>query len=211
MTIAAKTKIEPESADAPGEKPAKAVCKPAQRTDIISYTVDKADTIVAVSGLWDEFARDNGGEKSQASAVIGRKLDQFINGDATRMFVRTMIMSARTLKRPIYRPYRCDSSKDKRFMEMTILPQEDGMVVLVHRELHHEPLAQRTPRIVASLGASNNALLKRCSLCNRIEIQGIWSEIDEALAANRLEAGATSLKVVYGVCPDCLTRRGTPL
>ena len=211
MTTTSESKNKAESVSAPGEKPAKVESKPAQRTDIISYTVDKTDTIVAVSGLWDEFARDNGGEKSQASAVIGRKLDQFINGDATRMFVRTMIMSARTLKRPIYRPYRCDSSKDKRFMEMTILPQENGMVELVHRELHHEPLAQKIPHIVAPLGASHNSLLKRCSLCNRIEIQGIWSEIDEALNTNRLEPGTRSLKVVYGVCPDCLTRRGIPL
>ena len=210
MSATLDTKTKPESVTSTGETPAKTVSKPARLSDIISYTIDKTDTIVAVSGQWDEFARDNGGEKLQASSVIGRKLDQFINGDATRMFVRTMIMSARTLKRPIYRPYRCDSSKFKRFMEMTILPREDGVVELVHRELHHEALAQTIPRTVAPKGSSN-ALLKRCSMCNRIETQGIWSEIDEALNTNRLEAGATPLKVVYGVCPDCLTRHGTPL
>jgi hypothetical protein len=210
MTAASETKIKPESAAVSEEKQAKAVSKLAQCTDVVSYTVDKTDTIVAVSGQWDAFARENGGEKLQASAVIGRKLDQFITGDATRMFVRTMIMSARTLKRPIYRPYRCDSPKLKRFMEMTILPNEDGTVELVHRELHNEPLAQKPLLIVAPKG-SISALLKRCSLCNRIETQGIWSEIDEALDANRLEPGTRSLKVVYGVCPDCLTRRGIPL
>ena len=210
MASAPETKINPESAAVSEEKLPNPVSKPAQRTDIVGYTVDRTDTIVAVSGQWDAFARENGGEKLLASAVIGRKLDQFINGDATRMFVRTMIMSARTLKRPIYRPYRCDSSKDKRFMEMTILPREDGMVEVIHRELHHEPLAQKIPLIVAPKGSSGT-FHKRCSLCNRIETQGVWNEIDEALNTNRLEPGTRSLKVVYGVCPDCLTRRGIVL
>lgn len=68
----------------------------------LSYTLDKADNIVAVGGNWDAFARENDGESLLASKIIGRKLDQFIHGDITRMFVRTMIMSARTLQRPVY-------------------------------------------------------------------------------------------------------------
>lgn len=171
--------------------------------DVISYTLDKADVIVAVNKKWDEFARDNDGEKILAAKIIGKRLDQFIHGDVTRMFVRTMIMSARTLKRPVYRPYRCDSPQRKRFMEMTVVPHASGTVEVVHRELRSEPIVNNFT-IRAATEGQRSIFLKRCSLCNRVNAKGVWSEIDDAVAENRLDADKSTLKVIYGVCPDCL-------
>ena len=176
----------------------------------MSYTLDEADTIVAVNGSWDDFARNNEGEQTVARHIIGKKLDQFIHGDETRMFVRTMIMSARVLKKPIYRPYRCDSPQHKRFMEMTVFPRAEGQVEVVHRELHREPIFRPVRFTAAPLGAST-AYVKRCSLCNRVQAQGLWSELEEALETERLQMEASTLKVFYGVCPDCLRRRGVAL
>ena len=176
----------------------------------MSYSLDSSDTIVSVGGHWDDFARENNGENILSSKIIGWKLDRFISGDDTRMFVRTMIMSVRTLHRPIYRPYRCDSPTLKRFMEMTLLPRANGAVEVIHRELHSEPLFHNIPIVAAPAGAGW-AFLKRCSLCNRVHAQGVWSEIDEAIETHRLQVTAPSLKVIYGVCPDCLSRRGVPL
>ena len=182
----------------------------ATRSDSISYVLDSAGTIVSVSGNWDGFARENDGIEILSDKIIGKKLEQFIVGDDTRMFVRTMIMSARTLKRPIYRPYRCDSPKLKRFMEMTLEPRADDTLEVMHRELHSEPIFNAV-RMTAAPAGAGWGFLKRCSLCNRVQAQGIWSEIDDAIEANRLQINAASLKVIYGVCPDCLARRGVPL
>ncbi len=176
----------------------------------MTYTLDKGDTIVAVSGQWDEFARNNNGEKTLASHVVGRKLERFIVGDTTRMFVLTMIMSARHLQRPIYRPYRCDSPTHKRFMEMIIQPRAEGRLEVIHRELYCEPLLHRA-RLVAVSPGSGATYAKRCSLCNRVQVEGVWSELDDAIESRRLQVEASGLKVIYGVCPDCLTRRGVPL
>jgi hypothetical protein len=183
------------------------------RTDVISYTLDKAGVIVAVNNKWDEFARDNDGEKILSGKIIGKKLDQFIHGDVTRMFVRAMIMSARTLKRPVYRPYRCDSPQLKRFMEMTVLPQDAGTVEVIHRQLHSEPIVNKFSIRAAPEGSGSilSSFIKRCSLCNRVKAKGIWSEIDEAVEESRLDPPASTLKVIYGVCPDCLVRGGVPL
>lgn len=211
MAASQKTKDRPQNAlpaALPEEK--KALAEPPLLAGGLSYSLDRSDTIVAVSGKWDDFARDNDGEKILSGQIIGRKLDQFIIGDDTRMFVRTLLMSARTLCRPIYRPYRCDSPKLKRFMEMTVLPQAEGAVEVIHRELYSEPIFYNIP-IVAAPASAGWAFLKRCSLCNRVQAQGMWSEIDEAIEANRLLVTAPSLKVIYGVCPDCLARRGVPL
>jgi hypothetical protein len=181
-----------------------------EQANCLSYTIDAADTIVAVSGLWDDFARDNDGESIVAEKIMGQKLDQFIHGDETLMFVRTMIMSARVLQRPVYRPYRCDSPKLKRFMEMTVQPRSEGSVEVMHRELRCEPIACKIPVAAESSGA-HVPFVKRCSLCNRIRAEGVWSEIDEAAEAKRLPAEVAPLKVIYGVCPDCLASRGVVL
>jgi predicted RNA-binding Zn-ribbon protein involved in translation (DUF1610 family) len=173
----------------------------------MSYTIDASDTIVAVSGAWDEFACNNEGKATVAKQVIGQKLDRFIHGDDTLMFVRTMIMSARTLQRAVVRPYRCDSPGIKRYMEMTVQPHAMGMVEVTHRELRCESMAPKV-RMIAAAPATGSTVIKRCSMCNRIRVQQHWSEVDEALAAGQLAANDLStLRVVYGVCPDCLAGR----
>jgi hypothetical protein len=171
----------------------------------MSYTLDKSDTIIAVCGNWDACARDNGGQHILGRDIIGRKLDQFISGDVMHMFVRTMIMSARTLRRVIHRPYRADSPAFRRFMEMTLTPGADGEIEIAHRELYREPAGRSyLPRAGAGAGM---AFVKRCSLCDRVQSQGVWSGFDEALAAGRLRGGEQGLRVFHGVCPDCLARR----
>jgi hypothetical protein len=181
-----------------------------EQTSALSYTIDRADTIVAVSGAWDDFARDNDGAAIVSERIIGQKLDQFIHGDETLMFVRTMIMSARVLQRPVHRPYRCDSPSLKRFMEMTVQPRPEGIVEVIHRELRSEPIACKIPVVAESPGA-RAPFVKRCSVCNRVRAKDVWSEIDEAAQAKRLPADVAPLKVIYGVCPDCLASRGVTL
>ena len=174
----------------------------------LSYTISAADTIVAVSGHWDEFALQNEGENIVASQVIGKKLEQFIHGDETLMFVRAMIMSARVLQRPVLRPYRCDSPSLKRFMEMTVQPLAQGAVEVSHRALRSEPITPPV-RIVAAPVGAGMAFTKRCSVCNRVKAQNVWSEFDAAVQAQRsLLQDAMPLRVIYGVCPDCQSSLG---
>ncbi|MBK8578235.1 MAG: hypothetical protein IPN78_08210 [Candidatus Accumulibacter sp.] len=174
----------------------------------LSYTLDASNAIIAVSGDWDRVALDNGGEQIISRRIIGRRLDDFITGDVTLMFVRTMLMSARTLKYVIRRPYRCDSPQLKRSMEMTIVPRAQGVLEVCHRQLRSEPYRYPLAFKSTASGAAAN-FIKRCSICNRVRVGQTWSEVDDAVRAGRLprDAGAT-LMVVYGVCPECMARRG---
>lgn len=177
----------------------------------LSYTLDPDDAITAVTGDWDRFALDNGGGESLSTKIIGRRLDRFISGDVTLMFVRTLLMSARTLKRTIQRPYRCDSPQVKRFMEMTIVPRGNGVLEVCHRQVRSEPYRYALPVTAAMPGTGSN-FVKRCSLCQRIRLGQTWSEVDDAVLEGRLQQRATAeLVVVYGVCPDCMSRRGVQL
>lgn len=176
-------------------------------TTTLSYTLDSDDRIVSVGGDWDGFARENDGSEILARTVIGRRLDEFITGDATRMFVRTMLMSARTLKRSIRRPYRCDSPQFRRLMEMTIVPLAQEMLDVRHHQIRAEPLPY-TITIAAVTSTAASGFVKRCSICNRIRAE-MWSEVDAAVIDGRLTvAAAAALKVIYGVCPDCLLSAG---
>ena len=174
----------------------------------LSYTLDASNAIIAVSGDWDRVALDNGGEQIISRRIFGRRLDDFITGDVTLMFVRTMLMSARTLKYVIRRPYRCDSPQFKRSMEMTIVPRAQGVLEVCHRQLGSEPYRYPLAFKGTASGAAAN-FIKRCSICNRVRVGQTWSEVDDAVRAGRLprDAGAT-LMVVYGVCPECMARRG---
>ena len=173
--------------------------------DGLSYTLDATDTIVAVGGKWNEFALQNDGPDIVSEKVIGKKLDQFVHGDETLMFVRTMIMSARVLKRPVVRPYRCDSPSVKRFMEMKVEPKDLGAVDVMHRELRSEP-SKNTVRVAGAPMGAVGVFIKRCSICNQVHAKDVWSELDDAIAAERLTLPESqALRVVYGVCPSCLS------
>ena len=173
----------------------------------LSYTIDTQNMIVAVGGAWDDFARNNDGDKIVSTLIIGKKLNQFIHGDETLMFVLTMIMSARILNRPVHRPYRCDSPTLKRFMTMTVQPLGQGAVEVIHQELRSEPI-KHTVHMVAAPAGSGTSYAKRCSVCNRVKLEGVWSEVDEAVQAKRLvPTVASTVKVIYGVCPDCVSNR----
>jgi hypothetical protein len=182
---------------------------PAPGDGAMSYTLDHADCIVAVGGAWDDFARVNQGDAVLSSKVVGRKLDQFIHDDVTRMFVRSLLMAARLLRKPISRPYRCDAPALKRFMEMTVTPDAVGGLEVTHRELRSEPMLHRV-QLVAAPPGSEAVFTKRCSLCNRVQAKGVWSEVDAAVQAGRLTDNGAGLKVFYGVCPDCRALRHLP-
>lgn len=177
----------------------------------ISYFLDTEGIIRKVSGPWDEFANDNDGAGARAEAVIGKSLASFIAGDISNMFVQAMVDSARARGKTVYRPYRCDSGRMKRYMEMTAIPLPDGLVEVRHRLLYTEPVrhfqfvpAQR----IASPGAMR---IKRCSMCNKVRVASDWYEIDDALRLDLLAPEQAEGPWIFGVCPPCLQRSGVAL
>lgn len=177
--------------------------------DVLVYYLDVNDCIIRVQGPWDAFAVENEGPGAVVEAILGKPLEAFIAGDVSKMFVNTMLMSARTLQRTIYRPYRCDSGRLKRFMEMTVVPHENGVLAVHHRLLYTEPLRnfQFVPaNRAAHLGVART---KRCSLCNKVHVGQQWLEIEDAISLNLLSADRGQGPWIFGVCPACLERPGS--
>lgn len=189
----------------------------------VSFVIDKDDVIISVNSGWDRFAFQNNADRKVFSKnVVGKSLREFICGDQTMMFIFTMINSVRFLKKTIYRTYRCDSKKLKRYMEMVISPMIDNKVEIVHRLLYTEPIMNGIDfnkliidnreksliqKEVIPLDASRPyQYVKRCSLCNRVEIRQTWFDIDDILRLNLMPSD-TDFKIIYGVCGDCFDRK----
>lgn len=165
-----------------------------------TYKIDREDCIIDVSSGWDGFAIENNGPSVVSSSVIGHKLSEFISGDSTSMWIYSLIHSARATKKEIVRFYRCDSPEEKRYMKMTITPEEDGSVSVTSKLLRTEKMRRRVP-FVYNPGSSN----RKCSICNRIQYQNSWLEPDDARVLGLLD-DSDPISVIYSVCPTCMQK-----
>ena len=171
------------------------------------YRLDGENNIVEVGGKWDDFAEQNNGAKAFAKRIVGTQLFTHISGTTSRDFVWTMIDAVRKTGKPSVKSYRCDGPEIKRFMEMTIVPEEAAHVRVEHRLLRIETRSVRAA-FTTGHGASGRVLI-RCSMCNRVRAKGRWLEIEQAVAAN--SAGAQdSYPVAYGVCGSCRESASQP-
>jgi hypothetical protein len=171
---------------------------------VVSYTLDRNNRIISVGGSWDCFALENDAAGLLAPNVVGRDISDFIVGDSTLMFLLTMINATRLLAKPMTRSYRCDSPQYRRFMEMTLLPGPQDVVEIHHRLLREEPM-QYPLNFTVTGNSVSNKLLKRCSMCNWINVRDTWLEPDEAVQRGWLENPGT-YRVIYGVCESCQQR-----
>ncbi len=157
------------------------------------YLVNKNNVIVDVDAEWDMAAASNtGGQGATGDRIIGRTLDDFLSGDATRMFVRSALDSARLMGTTRTLPYRCDSHTHKRRFEMVISPEENGHVRVAHQLISSELRAskKRQPAfdVLETVGL-------RCSQCWSVRLIGSaeWTAIDVP----------PNSQLVQDVCPPC--------
>ncbi|MCA0186924.1 MAG: hypothetical protein LCH90_13140 [Proteobacteria bacterium] len=165
--------------------------------ETVLYRLDAQDCIVEVGGAWDQFAIENGGDLLIGDSVIGQPLYRYVQGDTTRIFVRSVIEGVRVLKQARTLPYRCDSAQERRYLEMSVIPEDSGHVTLEHRLLRMErfPAAQA----LNFAPASGAKLHVRCSMCNRIRHADEWREPDRIPVDTQ-----RPLQIIHGVCPDCM-------
>jgi hypothetical protein len=172
-----------------------------QASAVVEYRLDEHDRITEVNESWKRFALENGGENLIAENVIGRSLRDFISGDVTRMFVSALLQSTRLTGKERTINYRCDSAEVKRFMAMDIVPVNSGELISRHRVLRELKLPVSIP--FTAIKSGQKALIKRCSMCNRLTKGGSpLIEPEDAERLGWLDQPASAL-VIYSVCRDC--------
>jgi hypothetical protein len=168
--------------------------------DDVSYRLDDQDRIVEVNSNWDRIARENDGEAVVADRILGTKLYAHVTDEPSRMYVWTMLDSVRKLHRPSVKLYRCDSPDLKRHMQMTILPESGGGLLVQHRLIRTEKAPLRI-RYICQPGARPSLVL-RCTMCVKLKIEGAWITSDATILAGIGQRDG-SVRVAYSICEDC--------
>lgn len=168
--------------------------------EMTEYRIDPQDRIIQVSSSWNTFALQNEGESCLSAQIHGKPIWNYIHGDMTRMWFHSLLAYVRLRPEPIERPYRCDSPEIKRYMNMVVIPQDNGDILLQHHFLRIEPRANPIHFQVPQ-SRIHSDYQKRCSICGRVQQDGVWMEIENA-DSSRMNRGNV-LHVFYGVCESC--------
>ncbi|MGZ8378569.1 MAG: hypothetical protein ACXWZS_04095 [Gemmatirosa sp.] len=165
----------------------------------VSYALDADDRLLAVNAAWQAFAVENGG--APASAVIGTPLWQHVSDDAVRHLYARLFHRVRATQRPFRVPFRCDAPDAVREMTLDILPRPGGGLVLrsrIVREVERAPLlllARHLPR--------SDDFLRMCGWCMRVDLEGTWHQVEDAVTSARLLCEVPAPQVTHGICADC--------
>ena len=165
---------------------------------LVEMTVDKNNIIVAVNASWDEFALSNDAPQLADGSVIGWSLLDSVSGKVTKTFTQALLDLARSHEQKIMFDYRCDSPQVRRFMRMHISKGDADSVNFLHEHLSSEYFSH--PAIYQSAAQRGRDTLVRCSICNHVRHDGIWSTPDYV---SRTHFASHPVRVIYGICPSC--------
>jgi hypothetical protein len=169
--------------------------------EALSYAIDHQDRLIRLDEGFYRFAEENGWENAGDS--LGRSLWDFVAGDEVRVLQRMLLKRVRDGLRDVQLPFRCDGPETSREMNIRIVADSSGRVVLFSARLRAEvkwdepqPLLDpRTPR--------DEHFLPMCAWCDRFLVEGEWVEVEEA--AKRLELFRRSElpSLDHSICPRC--------
>lgn len=171
--------------------------------EVFVYRIDQADIITSVCDNWKSFATDNAwaGECSPEN-VVGHVLWDFIQDRETRHLYMELFKIVRAGKGAGPIPFRCDSPRERRFLELLLSPLPDGRIEITSTIIRSEPrdhvklLDNQTPR--------SGELVKICSMCKKIAVaEDEWVEMEEGLARLKLFEADKMPGLTHGLCLPC--------
>ena len=177
---------------------------PPKPFETLEYVIDPADRIARVSPTWDVFAWANSAPHLVAQTVVGTLIWDYISGPMVHNLYQDFFTQARRTLRPIEFPFRCDAPERRRFLEMHILAQPDGTLVLTTRTVQEEP---RPAVALLTLPESRgDDVLELCSFCKLVHLpDDTWAPAEEAVVQLDLFGEAIApAGVTHSVCPACL-------
>jgi len=104
------------------------------------YVLDQSDRISSVGGAWDDFAKENGGDKAIADLVIGRSVWDFINDDHTASMFRSVLFTFRTTGESLTLSSDCSNASVRRTMRMRVRRQGNDLLRIEHDMVLSESL-----------------------------------------------------------------------
>ncbi len=171
------------------------------RMPITRYSIGKDDRVHYINDAWNDFAHANVWWSSD-SAVIGKSLWDFINGQDTRLVYQLLVKRVRDDRCQVLVPFRCDSADIRRFMELDLEPGADDVVNFACRIVKIES----RPRVALLAGdvERSDQVVTVCSWCKKVRIgTGDWVDVEEAVDRLELFNANVQPRLNHGICPPC--------
>jgi len=169
----------------------------------VVYRIDSSDIILDVSDNWLSFAYNNAWHSlCRPEDVVGHKLWDFIQGIETQHLYAEMFRKVRSGIHCGPIPFRCDSPRERRFLELLLVALTDGQIEITSRIVRTEP--RDAVGLLDVESDRSSELVTICSMCKKIETSPrAWVEIEEGLAQLRLFELDEMPQLTHGLCPDC--------
>lgn len=165
----------------------------------IRYRITADGRIDSIEGPWDRFARENGAPG--LPRPLGEPLLDHVAGASVRAVLASLLDRARRLDEPIELSYRCDAPDRRRFMRLRLERETGGTLMIRSRVLREEP---RPPvRLLEPDASRSDDLLPICAWCKRVEADGTWLEVEEAIERLGLFDRPALPELTHGVCEVC--------
>lgn len=178
--------------------------------DIIYITDIERRILYVNSGPWKAFAHSNGGEAIESpESVLGRPLDEFLDGDSIREQFRTLFEQVRGgARQTITYPFRCDAPAAVRYMRLTMSAirnsagEVDGVLFQSTLLGEKERAAQAIMEAHSRTLDGSEPVQLICAYCKRLQFpegSDQWLEAEEYTA----RGGSVTVRLSHGICPDC--------
>lgn len=170
----------------------------------ITYLLDADTRLVSVGGNWERFAVANGALELLPPEPLGRPMDSFIADDTTAQIWSDIYEKVRATDRALSFPIRCDGPDMIRELMMTITGTGGGF--LIRSVVISEMPRGRIPFPMAPPSSGDDAIVRSCAWCKRIDVRGKWCELDLAVLTLSLFRRERLPAISHAICDDCLAR-----
>jgi hypothetical protein len=169
---------------------------------MLSYAIDDQDRLIKVDEGFYRFAEENGWDAAGTS--LGRSLWDFVAGDEVRRVQRLLLRRIRDQIHEVELPFRCDGPEVTREMDIRIVADSSGRVVMFSPRLRaEEEREEPQPLLDPAAVRTEDDFLPMCAWCDRFLVDGEWVEVEEAAKRLELFRRSEMPTLEHGICPAC--------
>jgi hypothetical protein len=176
---------------------------------ITTYSINADDIIVHTGADWDYFADANGAPELLHQDVIGRSIFSYFADERPVRFWKDIFNEVRLRQEDLTLNFRCDSPEAQRLFAMDIRIGKDNHLHITTRQLQTIPQDVLLRPVYACLNMKPQTI--RCAQCNRVKWQETWVEAYDAIKSGLVIDEFGRFSVLYTICEDCKTTKGTHL
>jgi hypothetical protein len=164
------------------------------------YRINERDEIISVNDDWCKYASDHGWDGISSDEVLHRPIYTYIKDSTTSRLYQYLFKRVRGGSTVRYQ-FNCVSKSHRRVMEMTVKPIGNGECLeLKARMLHKQAHLQSFDKLD---GPHEDKFLRTCGWCRRIDLEGNWIEVEDAVAKLEVFEFCRLPKLTHGICNDC--------